>query len=464
MSEVKPSWRRRFVDARGSLAAGVVIVLALAGIAAWLVGGNLRDAARIGGYFVAGLFASLVSLTAVAWLLLKGLQMFVRRWPWKLPTALRHGMANLYRPGSQAQSVLTALGVGVMFTLTIYLVQRSVLDEIATTAPPGMANVFLLDISAPQRANLESTLTGYKGIERKPEIVSTVAAKLVAVNGSPLVDLKLQGPARRFRSARSITTATAKPQGTEVLRGAWWTGTPETARVSVSEGAAKALDIEPGAVLEWQAYGREIRAMVSSIHRTDFQRLGSTIEFVMSPGVIENLPTVYYGAVRVKPDQVAQLQRILYERYPTVTVVNMADVVERVREVVDQIAVIVRFVSLFAIFAGATILASSVAGTRFRRVREVVILKTLGATRGRIARIFSAEFLILGTVAGLMGTLLATGFAALVLKRLLNAELRFEWPALAIAVALTAIVATGVGWLASYRILGQKPLEVLRGE
>ncbi len=97
-------------------------------------------------------------------------------------------------------------------------------------------------------------------------------------------------------------------------------------------------------------------------------------------------------------------------------------------------------------------------------MREVVILKTLGATRARIVRIFSVEFLILGMVAGLMGSLLASGLSMLLLKRLLKAPVHLDgWPNLA-AILLTALIAIGTGWLASYKILGEKPLEVLRGE
>jgi len=181
--------------------------------------------------------------------------------------------------------------------------------------------------------------------------------------------------------------------------------------------------------------------------------------------VLDTLPLTYYGGVRVRPKAVGRLQKVLYERYPTVTVVNVADVLEIVQDVVDQVALVTRFVAAFAILAGAIILASSVAGTRFRRVREVAILKTVGATRWRVAAIFSVEFLILGGVAGLMGSLLASGFSALALSVLFR-EAAFRWdagPNLA-AVALTALVAVAAGWLASARILGRKPLEVLRGE
>ena len=104
------------------------------------------------------------------------------------------------------------------------------------------------------------------------------------------------------------------------------------------------------------------------------------------------------------------------------------------------------------------------AGTRFRRVREVVILKTLGAMRRRVARIFSVEFLILGAVAGLMGSLLASGFSGLILTRFFEGKFHVDILPVAAAIALTALVANAAGWLASFRILGQKPLEVLREE
>jgi putative ABC transport system permease protein len=119
---------------------------------------------------------------------------------------------------------------------------------------------------------------------------------------------------------------------------------------------------------------------------------------------------------------------------------------------------------VFAILAGIIVLASSVAGSRFRRIREVVILKTLGGTRRKIANIFSIEFLVLGAVAGLMGGLLGSGFSAFMLRRVWEADAGFAVVPLAVAVVLTAVLANAAGWMASARILGQKPLEVLRDE
>ncbi len=150
--------------------------------------------------------------------------------------------------------------------------------------------------------------------------------------------------------------------------------------------------------------------------------------------------------------------------YPTVTVINVAQALETVRQVVIQITYVIQFLAAFSIFAGIVILASSIAGTRYRRMREVVVLKTLGATRGRIATIFSIEFAVLGLVAAVVGI----GFANVIARVLLHAadgertsstgcgRLRRCWGRRLLTVA--------TGWFASHRVLGQKPLEVLREE
>ena len=464
MAEMRPARRVRIRNGLRTLGLGALVALGLAGVAGSLVSGTWEDAARIGAAFVGGLAVSLVALTAVGTLLTVVLRTAVARTP-GLPMTLRHALSNLYRPGSQARAVLTALGVGVMFTLTVYLVQRSVLDEIRRSAPPGMANVFFIDITPEQRQGLIDLIRSQPGVARPPDVIATVSCRLVAVNGVPVDQLQLAGGVqRRYRMARNISAEDTIPQGTEVVRGKWWDN-PQSPQISITQSAARLLKIDVGSTMTWSAYGRTIEARVAAIHRTDERRLRGMMEFHMNPQALADLPTVNYASARIESSAIGGVQRAVYERYPTVTVINVADILDRVQEVVDQIALVIRFISGFAIFAGAIILASSVAGTRFRRVREMAIFKTLGATRGRIAGMFSAEFLVLGVAAGLIGSLLATAFTWLVLKRFFEeVPFRVDWIALAVSVLSTAIVASAAGWLASFRILGQKPLEVLRGE
>jgi putative ABC transport system permease protein len=464
MSESRSDWLKRWSRSRQALAAAAAILVGIGLMAAWLAGSTLRDSLRIGAYFAGGLLVSLLGIAAIAWLLLRGLRLLMRGPARKLPAALRHGIANLYRPGNHAQTVLVTLGTGVMFTLTVYLVQHAVLADMMQNAPPGMPNVFLLDIPGAQRQAVTELLKRQKGIESQPEILSSVAVRLTSVDGVPVEKMGLQEFGRRFLRTRSVTSAPVRPREMEILHGAWWDAHPASPQVCASEEAARTLHLKVGVPMEWSAWGHPFHSNLACIERTDSVRMNARFEFIFSPGSLDGLPAIYYGSVRVKPRDVPALQRAVYEKMPTITVINMADVLEIVQQVVDQIALVVRFVSAFTILAGAIILASSVAGTRFGRVREVVILKTLGATRRRVAGIFSVEFLVLGAASGLLGSALATAFAALVVKRLLKAAFHFDPVADLLSIALTAAVAVAAGWLASYRILGQKPLEVLRDE
>jgi putative ABC transport system permease protein len=161
--------------------------------------------------------------------------------------------------------------------------------------------------------------------------------------------------------------------------------------------------------------------------------------------------------------QIPAMERALFMAYPTVTVINIADVLSRIEAVVDQITFVVRFLAGFSIFAGLMILASSIASARFRRMREAVVLKTLGATRMRIVRTFSVEFSVLGLLAGSVGVVFANILTRVLLRRL-EVQFHLDWNATLFALVGTAILATATGWIASYRILGLRPLEVLREE
>jgi putative ABC transport system permease protein len=461
MEETKPGWRTRLAEARASILAGTAILIGFAGIAMSFATGTPKDIWRTGEYFAGALIVSFAALSAVAWVVLRLLKIASRR---KLPASIRHGIANLYRPGAHAQSVLVALGVGVMFTLTIYLVQHGMIAEMNRTSPPGMPNVFLIDISAGDRAAILGLIKQQRGVDGTPELIGTVAAKIISVDGQDVASMDLKGFGRRYRSPRPVTSAGAMPDYVDLVRGDWWSSPNGSPQVCVDEDAARILRIEPGSQLRWTISGKEVQTRVACIENIDSVHLFSRVEFIFNTSALSGFPIIYYGSLRAQPSVVPALQEALYKRFPTVTVVNVADVLQIVQGVVDRISQVVRFISMFAILAGAVILSSSVAGTRFRRMREVVILKTLGATRWRVSRIFSVEFLVLGGVAGLMGSLLAGGFANLLLKRMLDAPTTIPVIPILLSVLATALIANAAGWMASFPILGQKPLEILREE
>ena len=278
----------------------------------------------------------------------------------------------------------------------------------------------------------------------------------------------MRGIARRYARTVTVSPAAAKPRVHQMCsRGSGGRADDASGGAAAVGGGSrrrKLLNLHVGSTIVWTTPQRTFTSRVAAIHKSESVRLTARIEFFFTPGALDGLPAIYYGGIRATADVGAGDSEGGLRPFPTITVVNMADVLDTIQSVVDQISLVVRFISGFSILAGAVILASSVAGTRFRRIREVVILKTLGATRRRIAQIFSVEFFVIGTVAGLMGGLLAGGFAWLVLNRLLHAHASPDVLPMLVAIGGTAVLAIATGWLASFRTLGQKPLEILRDE
>jgi putative ABC transport system permease protein len=451
--------RRAWMSTRlAPVASGALIAVGMALIAVWMSG-----SLKTGAYFTAGLIVTISVLAAIA----KGVMALLRRTARQFSTALspvvRQGVANLYRPGTYATAILVALGVGVMFTLTVQLLQRSLLEELRASAPPDSPNVFLINITAAQKSDVWTLIRKQPGIIEAPDAIAAVAGQLSRINGTPVEQIHLsEGEQRYFRTQFALTWSEDVPKATEILSGSWWRPGETESLASVEEDAADALKLHVGDTLEWSVQGRDLSARVASIRRTDATRLGANNQFILTASALRGFPLIYYGAIRVQPSQVASLQRAVFENYPTITVVNAADVLEIIQSIVDRISLTVRFLAGFAIAGGSIILASAVAGTRYRRLREVAVLKTIGATRGKIIRIFSLEFLIIGLIAGGIGGVLATVFSMVVIERLFHSVSSVAVVPVIAAACFTGALAVAAGWAASFRILGEKPLEVLR--
>jgi putative ABC transport system permease protein len=305
MEETKPNWRTRLWQARASIAAGAIILIGFAGIAMSFATGTPRDIWRTGAYFTGAVVISFAALSAVAWLMLRVLKAAGRA---KLPATVRHGLANLYRPGAHAQSVLVALGVGVMFTLTVYFIQRGLIAEMNRSSPPGMPNVFLIDIAPKDRDAVLDLVKRQHGVKGAPEVIGTVAAKIVSIDGRPVDQMELKGYARRYRSPRSVSSAGAMPNYVELMSGQWWDPSSATPQVCVDSDAARILHVYPGSEMVWTISGREVQTRVACVENIDSVHLWSRVEFIFNSTALANFPVIYYSSLRAQPPDVPALQ------------------------------------------------------------------------------------------------------------------------------------------------------------
>jgi putative ABC transport system permease protein len=446
-------WQRR----RMQWIATAIILLALAGIAA-----GLTSSLVIAAWFTTALVALLLFITLLARTLLRLLRTALTRTRLSLPSAVRHGLSNLYRPGNQSIAVLTALGAGIMLILTVFLMQNAVLRDLQETLGKGLPNIFLIDIATDELDGVASLIAKQPGVHGAMERLPVVAGRLNEVNGKSGDALKQEKVPRHLLQSVSLTWSDTVPAGAKVHAGAWWKPGDE-GKVAVSEGLARRMHVGVGSAMLFTVQERRIPVTVAALYANDGQHVFGRSEFILSQSSLAHLPVVWYGAVHVDTTQIPQMQRALFAAYPTVTVINIADLLDTVAGVVHQVTIIVRFLAAFSILSGLVILASSVASTRFRRIREVVVLKTLGARRARVAAVFGVEFTVLGLLAGCVGVIFANLLTFILLHRL-DVTFHLQWPAAAAAAAGTALLAVITGWLASVRILGQRPLEVLREE
>ena len=455
-------WFARWWARRLQLGISVLVVAALGGIA-WA----LSDSAKVGTSFAILFTAALVVLLVMAAVALATLRFLLNRVRLRLPSFLRHGLANLYRPGNQSTAVLAALGLGVMLILAVYLMQSSLLKDLRETASPKLPNVFVIDVTSDEVAGVKDFFARQAGVIQGLDLMPVVVGKFVSINGQRLdAETDEQAHARHFPRRMlenaELSWADAPPAGDKVTQGTWWTNERAT-EIAVGSGVAERLHLSVGSAVELETGGTVHALKVAAIYRADGEHLGARVEFVLPSALLKDQTATWYGGAHMDPKQVAALERGLFAAYPTVTVINLADVLDRIESVVNQITFVVRFLAGFSIFAGLMILASSIASTRFRRMREAVVLKTLGATRMRIVRTFSVEFSVLGLLAGAVGVVFANILTRVLLHRL-EVGFHIEWSATLVALIGTAVLATATGWVASYRILGLRPLEVLREE
>ena len=381
--------------------------------------------------------------------------------------ALRHAVLNLARPGNQTRVILLSVGLGSFFIIGIHAVQANLLGAFALEIRDDTPDLFLLDIQQDQVAGVSALLT--QRVQQAPSFLPVLRARVTGVTGQR-TNLESAREVRRRGVGReyTVTYRDHLEENERLVAGAFWG--PEASdqgEVSVEESVRERLDLELGDTIRFDILGREILATVSSVRTVDWDdsRSGGFM-FLFRPGVLERAPHSVIAFMRGPPETVARarLQRDLVAGFPNVSVIDGLEVIATIRRILDYVTLAISVVGGIALLSGVLILVGSVAMTKFQRRYETAIFKTLGATTRTIVLMLVFEYGLLGTLAGLVGSV---GALALTwgLTRFL---LEITWtPAPLVNLAglgLTALVVAVVGVTASLDVLRRKPLATLRTE
>jgi len=418
---------------------------------------------RVGAFFLAGLLGTAGALYLAAALLIR----FVRRARRVRSFALRHAVSSLHRPGNQTRVIVMAVGLGVFLILTIRALQTNLLYEFDPASRGRLPSMYLIDVQPAQRdgvAQLVEQATGEKAVT-----VPTVRARISAINGRQ-VDLDARETRReRGRLGREyvVTYRPGLEANETVVEGKLWDATPSAeAEVSIEEGMKGLGGMDLGSRITFDVLGRKIDAKVTSVRRVDWRNSRTGFLVLFRPGVLEQAPQTFVvpvGGLKSEADR-APFQSALVERYPNVVVIDVAEIVRGVSRVLDNVTLAVSFVGAFVLLSGVLILVGSIAMTKWQRIYEAAVLKTLGAKRRDLLGIMLAEYGLLGLVAGIIGAAASVALSYAVARFVFEIDWTFS-PALGLAgIAATALLVSAVGALASASVLTRKPLGILRSQ
>jgi len=354
----------------------------------------------------------------------------------------------------------------VMLVVVMTLLEQSLRAELADRGPERSPAFFFIDI---QRDQVEPFARLVKDLSRQaPELTPVVRSRLATINGASVADDPRQKNEEVWYLSREyvLTWGAEPPPRNDVIAGRWWTA-DEARReplISVEEDIAKNLGVTIGGTLGFDIQGVTVQARIVNIRKVDWQSFNTNFFVIFSQGALDGAPSTWIATARVPPAEEAAVQSAVTAAFPNVTAIPIREVLERISAVLDQIALAIRLLAGVSIATGLIVTAGALGVSRHQRLYQSVILKTLGATRGLVARVFAVEYALLGVAAGLGGSLLAAALAWSIGHWALDIDWGGSPLTIVSGVASAALLALAVGFLGTFRLLGKKPLDVLRGE
>lgn len=382
----------------------------------------------------------------------------------------RQGLANLYRPNNQTATLMLSLGLGMLLVSTLYFSQDMLMEQLNFATRDDAPNLIMFDIQSDQNEGVNRILSE----NDVPVIqnVPVVTMNLQSINGIS-VDSIARDTTRNVRgwALRRDYRSTYRDSiiDSETLVKGEFIGRADPSEgpvpVSPAEEIAEDLAVEIGDTLTFDVQGVPIETYVSSTRRVDFQRVQPNFFMLFPTGVLEDAPQFYVTVTRV-PDREAsaRVQQAVVQEYPNISAIDVSLILETINQFIDKISFAIQFMALFSIITGLIVLASSVATSRFQRVKESVLLRTLGASKNQIIKIISIEYLFLGILSALTGLILSV--ASTWLLGYFYFDLTFVpnlW-VIGLGTLVVTLLTILIGMLNSRSIYKKTPLEVLRVE
>ena len=436
-------------------------LLAIAGLAGLAI--SFSSDQRISIIYIAATAGAFVLLRLVS----TGVMALARRLPHPRRTEARMALTNIYRPGALTPSVILSLGLGLALLVALALIDGNLRHQLTSGLPDNAPSFFFVDIQDYEADGFEALLRK-EATDAKVQRVPMLRGRFVAIKGVPVSDLSVAPDvAWVLRGDRGLTYSAKLPENSELIEGKWWAEDHSgEALVSVEDQVAKGLGLAVGDPVTVNILGREITAKVANTRKLQWQSLSINFVMVYSPNTFAGAPHTHLATITYPRttdiEEELGLLRTVTAAFPTVTSVRVKDALQAINDLVGQLAVAIRAAAAVALVASVLVLAGALAAGHRYRIYDAIILKTVGATRGRIMAAFLLEYAALGLVTACFAIVAGTLAAYGVLEGVMKIDFIFM-PVTAFSAVVVALVLTvGFGLMGTWRVLGQKPGPILR--
>ncbi|MBV6442402.1 MAG: hypothetical protein EPGJADBJ_04117 [Saprospiraceae bacterium] len=459
-----------------------LILLAIFGFTWWLIRDWKETLIFMGG--IAGAFLVLWGIARLLTFLLR--RFFPKKWNY----VLRQGIANLFRPENQTVLLVVTIGLGTMLLSTLFLIQNLLLKQVEFSGSGNQPNMILFDIQTADKDEVAALVRTHA--MPLMQQVAVVTTRLETIDGVTKAQYEAENP-----DSDSIPKAEGRRNGppgerdeNRINRWVWdheyrvtfrdtlinteeiiegeWIGTHkpgQPVKISISDGLQKSMKAKIGTKIVFNVQGARLETEVGSVRKVDFNRVQTNFLVVFPTGVLEKAPQFHVVISRVgSAQQSAQFQSELVRRFPGVSAIDLTQILKSVDEVLGKVSFVIRFMALFSILTGLLVLVSSIYQGKFARIRESVLLRTLGASRRQILAINALEYFLLGALACLAGIGLSVVGAWALAQFAFKIPFEVEWWPLAATFVVITVITVIIGLFNSREVVNKPPLEVLRQE
>jgi putative ABC transport system permease protein len=437
---------------------GVVVYLLGAGVIALLIAWQAQDA-KTGAIMVGGIVALLAAAALVAWLLL----VLLKRLPQRGVT-WRFGLANLRRRPLASSLQIGALALGLMALLLLTVVRGDLMQNWRASLPPDAPNHFVVNVLPDQVDGVRAALKSATGSD--VPLYPMIRGRLVEVNGKRLDTASFEDTRARRLAERefNLSWSAELPKTNRLAAGKWFDGATGTAAgISMEQGIAESLKLKLGDTLTYDVAGTPVTAKITSLRKVAWDSFRPNFFALFAPGVLESMPQTYLGAVRLSDGaQSGAWLSALVQQYPNVLAIDVGEIMRQVQAIIEQVSRAVEFVFLFTLLGGLLVLQAAIAATQDERRFDAAILRTLGASRAQLSAAQIAEFLVLGSLAGLLAAAGASATGYVLSDRVFQIPFSANPIVWLIGVGGGALTVTLAGWLGTRGMMRLPPLAVIR--